>query len=118
MVSLCPGGQALLTCKRMPPGSILYWTVSVPSLDVTLDSLVADQGPVSTTDLQFTGLHSTAFTITRTSVNPLISQMMVNDVTTEMNGSTIYCSENGVENGAPMATVNITNKGIIGIIMT
>jgi hypothetical protein len=28
--------------------------------------------------------------------------MMVDDVTTAMNGSTIYCSEDGNENGAPI----------------
>jgi uncharacterized Zn-finger protein len=37
--------------------------------------------------------------------------MMVNDVTTEMNGSTIYCSQDGNENGAPMVAIDITNKG-------
>ena len=99
-----------MTCKS-PSGSFLYWRVSVPHLGITRESIVANQGAVSTTDLQFNGLHSTAFTITRTSRNPLISQMMVNDVTTEMNGTTIYCSENENYNGAPMATVNITNNG-------
>ena len=104
-------GQVLLTCERIS-GSLLYWTVSVPHLAITRDSIVADQGPVSTTDLQFNGLHFTAFTITRTSGNPLISQLLINNVTTGINGSTIYCSENGNENGAPMVTVNVTNKGI------
>ena len=53
------------------------------------------------------------FNITRTSVNPLISQLMINNVTTEINGSTIYCSEDGNENGAPTATINVINKGMI-----
>jgi uncharacterized Zn-finger protein len=38
--------------------------------------------------------------------------MMVNDVTTAMNGSTVYCSEDGNENGAPMVTITVINKGI------
>ena len=39
--------------------------------------------------------------------------MMVNNVTTAMNGSTIYYSEDGNENGAPMVTINVINKGML-----
>jgi hypothetical protein len=111
MASVCPGGQVLLICERMS-GSFLFWTVSVPRLATTRETIISSAGVVSTTDLQFNGLHSSAFTVTRTSSNPLTSQMIVNDVTTEINGSTIYCSEDGNENGAPMVTINVVNKGI------
>ena len=94
-------------------GSFLFWTVSVPRLAMTRDTVVADQGLISTTDLQFNGLRSTPFTVTRTSGNPLTSQMVVNNVTTEMNGSTIYCSEDRNTNGAPAVTLIITNQGVI-----
>ena len=110
MVSVCPGGHALLTCEITSGSGFLYWTVSVPHLG-TRERVIADVGDFSP-NLLFNGLHSTAFTITRISVNPLTSQMMVNDVTTAMNGSTIYCSEDGNENGAPMTTINVINKGI------
>ena len=93
-------------------GSFLFWTVTVPSLATTRETVVANQGAISTTDLQFNGLHASAFTITRTSDSPLTSQMMVNDVTTAMNTSTIYCSESYNENGAPMITIDVTRKGI------
>ena len=109
VVSVCPGGQVLLTCERIS-GSFLHWTVSVPHLG-TRKTFVANQGTF-TTDLQLTGLHYATFTITRTSINPLTSQMMVNNVTTEVNGSTIYCSEDSNENGAPMVTITVTNEGI------
>ena len=39
--------------------------------------------------------------------------MMVNDVITAMNGSTIYCSEDDNVNGAPMVTINVINKGML-----
>ena len=108
IVSVCPGGQVALTCERTS-GSFLYWTVSVPRLG-NRTAAVADQGEI--TQLQFNGLHSTVFDISRASVNPLTSQMMINDVTTEINGSTIYCtSRDGIENGAPMVTINVTSKG-------
>ena len=113
MVSACPGGKVLLTCERIS-GSLSYWTVTVPHLAMTREFIISSSGVVSAT-LQFNGLDS-SFTVTRTSGNPLItiSQMLVDSVTTEMNGSTIYCSEDGNENenGVPMATITVTSKGI------
>ena len=110
MVSVCPGGQVLLTCERTS-GSFLHWIVSVPHL-TTRESIVSRQGAFITA-LQFNGLHSTTFTITRTSSNPLSSEMMVYNVITAINGSTIYCSEDSDENGAPMVTITVTNEGIM-----
>ena len=108
MVSVCPGGQVLLTCERMlQPNLFLYWNVSIPRLAMSREIIVSSEGNIDITALQFNGLHATEFTVTRTSGNPLTSQMMVNNVTTAMNGSTIYCSEDGNENGAPAVAVNV-----------
>ena len=115
MVSVCPGGQVPLTCETTPGSGFLHWTVSVPNLG-TGRRIIADVGDFSP-NLLFSGLHSTVFAITRTSVNPLTSQMMVNNVTTEINGSTIYCSKDGNENGAPMVTIIVTNEGILNIMI-
>ena len=51
--------------------------------------------------------------MTRKSDNLLISQLLINNVTTEINGSTIYCSEDGNETNAPMITINVIYKGMI-----
>ena len=101
-----------MTCERIS-GVFLYWNVSIPHLSVSSESIVANEGNISIGSLQLNGLQSIAFSITRISGNPLISELLVNNVTTEMNGSTIYCSENGNETGAPLATVNVTNKGAL-----
>ena len=106
MVSVCPGGQILLTCERMS-GSFIHWIVFIPHLAMTRESIVTHQGAISTPVLEFNGLPLIAFTVTRTSSSPLTSQKMVNNVTTEVNGTTIYCSENDNENGAPAVTVNV-----------
>ena len=123
IVSVCPGGQVLLTCEITSGSSFLYWTVSVPNRYwavtvpnlATRERIVADQGDFFP-NLLFNGLHSTAFSITRKSGNPLTTQIMVNiNVTTtnEINGSTIYCSEDGNENGGSMVTIiNVINKGM------
>ena len=106
VVSVCPGGQILLTCERMN-GSLLFWDVSVPHLPMSRESIVANQGVINTVDLQFNELYFTEFNVTRTSISPLISQLLISNVTTEINGSTIYCSEDENENEAPAVAVNV-----------
>ena len=115
-MSVCPGGQVLLTCERIS-GSFLFWTVSIPRLGMIRESIVSRQGAISITALQFNGLHLPEFNVTRTSDSPLISQLLINNVTAEINGSAIYCSEDGDENGAPAVAVNVLYNGIITIII-
>ena len=110
MVSVCPGGQLLLTCEKIS-GSIVYWDVSVPHLaSAATQRIVQSQGDLLSPEFR---IRFTEFNISRTSDNPLISQLLINNVTTEINGSTIYCSGDGNENGAPMTTINVKNKGMI-----
>ena len=108
MVSVCPGGQVLLTCERMN-GSILYWDVSIPHLPgATTQRIVPNQGVVLSPEFN---IDFTEFNITRTSDSPLISQLLISNVTTEINGSIIYCSEDGDENNVPMTAFNVEYKG-------
>ena len=100
MVSVCPGGQVLLTCERMS-GSILYWTVSIPHLSISRERIVASQGTIVSPEFR---IGFTEFTVSRTSESPLISQLLISNVTTEIN---VYCSEDGNENGAPMTAINV-----------
>ena len=109
MLSVCPGGKVLLTCERIS-GSFMHWTVSVPYLATPLESTVANQGDILLPEFK---IGYTEFNITRTSQSPLTSQMLINNVTTGINGSTIYCSEDGNENDAPMIVINITYKGMV-----
>ena len=98
----------MLTCERMS-GSFLHWDVFIPNLAaMSCEVVVSRTGDISITALeQFNGLHATEFNVTRMSENPLISQLPISNVTTEINGSTIYCSEGGDKNGAPAVTVNV-----------
>ena len=102
MVSVCPGGQVLLTCERMS-SSILYWDFSVPHMAAIPQRIVLSQG--SLLALDFT-IGFTEFNIARTSSSPLISQLLINNVTTEIN---VYCSEDGDENNSPMTVIH---KGV------
>jgi hypothetical protein len=107
MVTVCPEGQVLLTCEGMS-GSILYWDVSVPRA-TPRERFVPNSGLILSSDFK---IGFTEFNITRTSESPLTSQLLIANVTTVMNGSTVYCSEDGDENGAPMTAINVIYKGI------
>ena len=105
MVSVCPGGQVLLTCERMS-GSVLYWDIFVPHMPSTAyQIIVLSQGDLLLPEFN---IGVTEFNITRTSDSPLISQLLISNVTTEIN---IYCSEDGNEINAPMIAINIPSKG-------
>jgi hypothetical protein len=93
-------------------GSFLYWDVSVPNpVATSRERIVTSRGNLLSPEFK---IGFTEFNITRTSGNPLISQLLINNVTTEINGSTIYCSEDGNENNVPMAVIiNVKYKGII-----
>ena len=107
MVSVCPGGQLLLTCERMS-GFILVWDISVPRMpSATTQRIVLSQEELLSPEFN---IGFTELNITRTSDSPLISQLLISNVTTEINGSTIYCSEDGDENNAPMTVINVTSK--------
>ena len=97
-----------MTCETIN-GSFLYWTVSAPHLAITQERIVTSQGVISP---QFK-IGFTVFNIILTSESPLTSQLLINNVTTEINGSTIYCSEDGNDNGAPAVAVNVIYKGMI-----
>ena len=113
MVTVCPEGQLLLSCERMS-GSLLYWDISIPHMaGATSHRIIVLASPGVVLSPEF-GIGFTEFNVTRTSDNPLTSQLLINNVTSEiLNGSTIYCSEDGDETNAPMIAIDIKYKGMI-----
>ena len=100
MVSVCPGGQVLLTCERIS-GSTLYWDVSIPHpMAITRERFVLSQGGLLSPDFR---IGFTEFKVSRTSGSPLTSQLLINNVTTNIN---VYCSEDGNENNSPMTVIH------------
>ena len=108
MVSVCPRGKFLLTCEATSSSiRFLHWIISLPHLVTPLTRIVANQGVILSPEFS---ISFTEFNIIRTSASPLISQLLINDVTTEINGSTIYCSEDGNQ-GNIVVTINVMYKG-------
>ena len=105
MVSVCPGGQVLLTCETN--GSVFHWIVSSPHLDIPREIIVTSQGVLLSSEFR---IGFTEFNVTLISGSSLISQLLISNVTTEINGSRVYCSEDGNENNSPMTVIN---KGMI-----
>ena len=89
-----------MTCERIS-GFILYWTVSVPHLAgaTTRERIVLSQGGLVSPGFR---IGFTEFSITRTSESPLISQMLINNLTTE---TTVYCSEDSNENNTQVIVI-------------
>ena len=113
MVTICPEGQILLLICERVTGSMLHWNVSVPQpAGATSQRIIvpASPGVVLSPDFK---IGVTEFNITRTSDSPLTSQLLINNVTTEINESTIYCSEDGNENNAKMTAISVKYKGMM-----
>ena len=112
MVTVCPEGQILLTCERIS-GSILHWNVSVPRLAGAITQrIIVPASPAVVLSPDFK-IGVTEFNVTRTSDSPLTSQLLINKVTTKINGSTVYCSEDDDDSNAPITAVNVKYKGMI-----
>ena len=89
MATVCPKGQLLLICESIS-GSLLFWNVSIPHLaGATSHRIIVPASPGVVLSPDF-NMGITEFNISRTSDSPLISQLLINNVTTEINGSTIY----------------------------
>ena len=102
MVTVCPEGQILLSCERVS-GSVLFWDVSVPHTpgDTSQRIIVHSQGVILSPDFR---IGFTEFNISRTSDSPLISQLLISNVTTNIN---VYCSEDDNENNSPMTIIGV-----------
>ena len=100
----------MLTCERTS-GSFMQWTVSVPHLATPLESIVTSQAILPP---EFK-IGYTELNITHVLQSPLTSQMLINNVTTEINGSTIYCLDDEVGNeiDGPMIVINVIHRGMI-----
>ena len=87
--------------------SLLYWTVSVSSLDTTPTRIIANQGEQSQPTLT---VGSSVFHFTRRSSNnesPLITQLTIDNVTVGINGTLLFCSTDGDRNNALMTRIHV-----------
>ena len=91
--SVCSGDQLTLTCHTMPNVTLLRWTLTIPDRPAP-DIRFLSVG--STASMMPLIVRQTVFQFLRTSVSPLISTMVINNVSTSLNGTRVECSYGGV----------------------
>ena len=91
--SVCSDDQLNLTCHTMPTVALLQWTLTIPDRSAPDIRFLSSSGStVSVTPLI---VSQTVFQFIRTSVSPLTSTMVINNVSTSLNGTRVECSYSG-----------------------
>ena len=109
MVSVCPNGQLNLTCTTTSDESILMWNITFPHRPGHERRAVFSIG--SAESASPLTVNQTRFQFLRTSVSPLISTMVIDNMSTILNGTRVECSYGG---GMKETTIlNVIRNGII-----
>ena len=88
--SVCPGGQINLTCHTAPNETLLQRTLTIPGRPQPELRFISSGGSVAIVSPLIVG--QTVFKFLRTSTSPLISEIMIENVTTTLNGTRVECS--------------------------
>ena len=90
---MCPGDQLNLTCLATPNETYIEWLLDVPSRMVPqLWFISSDGNTISVTPLT---VGQTLFQFLRTSTSPLTSLMVIDNVSSDVNGTIVECSDGG-----------------------
>ena len=111
-VSVCPGGQLNLTCNTMSDQTSLTWNLTFPHRPGYERRLIL-AGVISDSASPLT-VSQTVFKFLRTSVSPLISVMVIDNMSAILNGTRVECSYGG----AVMSTniINVIGSGMLIIL--
>lgn len=103
---VCPGGRLVLICSTN--ASLMQWSVTVPRYDTTETRLLQYSGTAQRTTPIMIGLIT--FNISRmldeSLTLPLVSTIISNGVTTDVNGTVVICTEVGA-NTQLMTSIHI-----------
>ena len=90
---MCPGDQLNLTCLTAPNGTLLQWSVDIPGRPAPeLRFISTDGNTIRVTPLT---VGQTLFQFLRTSTLPLTSLMVIDNVSSDVNGTRVECSDGG-----------------------
>ena len=93
VVTVCHGDQLTLTCHTTPNVTLLEWTLTIPDCPGPDNRFISSSGStVSVTPLI---VGQTVFQFLRTSVLPLTSTLVINNVSMNVNGTRVECSYGG-----------------------
>ena len=105
---MCPGGQLNLTCNTMSDQTALLWNMTFPHRPGYEQRLIL-AGDIADSASPFT-VGQTVFQFLRTSISPLMSLMVIDNVSSILNGTRVDCSYGG----GVMSTdiINVIGNGI------
>ena len=92
-LSVCPGGQINLTCQATPNGTLLQWNLTILGRSQPELRFISSDGNTASVSPLIAG--QTVFQFFRTSTSPLISVMIIDNVSTSLNGTRVECSYGG-----------------------
>lgn len=93
-VLVCPGRQFLMTCFSND-SMFLQWNVTIPYYNVTNTRVISAFNTARhVTQLQ---VPSVVIDFAIPSISPLISELLVNSITVNLNGTKIECTERDTE---------------------
>ena len=88
-VSVCSGGQLNLTCHVTKPGeTLLQWSLMIPGRFGAEIRFILSDGSAESAASTFT-VGQTVFQFLRISTSPLTSMIIINNVTSGLNGTRV-----------------------------
>ena len=105
-VSVCLGGQLSLTCHTHSNGTLLTWDITIPSHSESEIRFFSSIGNLTESHLT---VGETVFQFIRTSLSPLMSTMVINTITTSLNGTRVDCYD--VDKLVSTAVINVVENG-------
>ena len=112
-VSACHGDQLTLTCHTTPNMTLLQWTLTIPDRPAPDIRFLSSSG--STQNVLPLIVGQTVFQFLRISISPLISTMVINNVSTNVNGTRVECSYSGEV--METTTINVIGNGTSKILV-
>ena len=105
---MCPGDQLNLTCHATQDETLLQWSITIPGHSVAELRFIPSSGNTARVTPLIVG--QTVFQFLRTSTSPLAAVMIIDNVSTSLNGTRVECSYGG----GVMSTdiINVIGNGV------
>ena len=95
MATVCSGDQLNLTCHATPSETPIRWNLTIPSRSNSVPELRFLSSDGNTASVTSLIIEQTVFQFLRTSTSPLISLMVIDNVSSDVNGTRVECSYGG-----------------------
>ena len=105
---MCPGKRINLTCQATLNEILLQWSLTIPGRSVPELRFISSLGSAQSVTPLTVG--QTVFQFFRTSTSPLISRMIINNVTVKLNGTRVDYSYAG--SIMSTTTINVISNGM------